>query len=292
MSIQDIPQFTSLSDEAKKIVLSKYEALSPQAKVIVDKKINSSIQGPAGQPRQGYIPSQDPTEQQGLISEIPGLSPALTHGTTPLAEAIGETTQIPQSIRGPLSGTVGIAPELLMATQAPKLASMTAEAVSPALKSIGRGIGRAGEVAFAPLKSTSNAAINAAEQGAGVVLRSPVTKQMAQELGLKKGAQSFSEVSNSIKSTLDSGGRIPLQVAKDFLNKADTVFKTAMGKAEKAALSQSVAAVRAYLNKEIPGRAIPAAKLANSYLRSNIVKGATGGALIEGIRRLYNWGKR
>jgi len=262
MSIQDIPQFTSLSDEAKKIVLSKYEALSPQAKVIVDKKINSSIQGPAGQPIQGEVMRNVP-EASGMVEEVPGpITNALMMGVGGLSAPIK-----------------GVAPQI-------------AETVVPAVKSIGQGISRVGEVAFAPLKSTSEAALNAAEQGAGVVLRSPVTKQMAQELGLKKGAQSFSDVSNAIKSTLDSGGRIPLQTAKDFLNKADTVFKTAMGKAEKAALSQSVAAVRAYLNKEIPGRAIPAAKLANSYLRSNIVKGATGGALIEGIRRLYNWGKR
>jgi molybdopterin-binding protein len=172
------------------------------------------------------------------------------------------------------------------------VAPIVSKALPTAKEAIGKGLARAGEVAFAPFKSTSEAAINAAEQGAGVVLRSPVTKQMAQELGLQKGAQSFAEVSNSIKSTLDSGGRIPLQVAKDFLNKADTVFKTAMGKAEKAALSQSVAAVRNFLNKEIPARSMPAAKLANAYLRSNIAKGATGGALIEGIRRLYKWGKR
>lgn len=168
----------------------------------------------------------------------------------------------------------------------------TTESIPAVAQTIGKSLGRVGEVAFAPLKSTSEAAINAAEQAAGVTLKSPVTKQIAKEVGLPKGSQTFADVTNVVKTKLQGGEKLPLQTAKDFLNKAETVFKQPLGKAEKANLSQTVKLVREYLNKEIKGRAKPATDLANAYLRSNIVKGATGaGALIEGLRRLSRWGR-
>lgn len=53
--------------------------------------------------------------EPGLISEIPVVSPFLSHGTTPLGEAIAETTEIPEKIRGPLAGIAATFPELLAA---------------------------------------------------------------------------------------------------------------------------------------------------------------------------------
>jgi hypothetical protein len=156
MAIQDLPQFASLSEEAKKIVLSKYGSLSPEAKTIVDSKINSSIQGPAGQPIQGEV-MRDVPAASGMVEEVPG----------PITNALM------MGVGGGASPLEGVA-------------TIVSKALPTAKEAIGKGLARAGEVAFAPFKSTSEAAINAAEQGAGVVLRSPVTKQMAQELGLQK----------------------------------------------------------------------------------------------------------
>lgn len=77
--------------------------------------------------------------EQGLIEEVPGVSAALSEGTTPLAEAIGETTQIPEAIRSPLSGAIGIAPEIAAAMSAPGMAKMLAPGVTAGTKMVGKG---------------------------------------------------------------------------------------------------------------------------------------------------------
>lgn len=148
------------------------------------------------------------------------------------------------------------------------------EAAGKGVENVAKPFVKAGKVITAPMKSTSEAAINAAEGAAGVELKAPITKQIAEGLGLPKNAQSFNDIVNVLNKTKPS--EINPQVAKDFLGKAETVFKKPIGRTEKAALSKAVAKAREALNTQIPARAKPAAELRNAYIRSNIIKGVSG----------------
>lgn len=180
--------------------------------------------------------------------------------------------------------------EAIGSTGHPILGGLVAGAVRTMPDMLKAGVALAGAPTIAnELKTLANPSklMNAAEKKAGVVLRSPVTKQMARDLGLPKGQQSFGEVTNAVKASLDEGKKIPLQTAKDFLLKGDTVLKSPMGGGEKAALSQTMAKVRDYLNSEIPGRSAPANAFRTvSNLKNAGAKlakyGAVGSALVGG----------
>jgi len=118
---------------------------------------------------------EDVRNAPGLISEIPGLSPALVHGTRPLAEAVGETTQIPEQIRSPLSGLIGIAPEIAAGVAAPKAAKTIAGVGGDIASGVGSKLSAARKVLTARAPEKIGAQIEAIEKASG-----------ARALGLKE----------------------------------------------------------------------------------------------------------
>jgi hypothetical protein len=207
MAIQDVPQFKSLSPEAQKIVMDKYNGLSPEARTLVDQKMGGGISKISGQP---IIPlPEDVQNEKGLISEIPGLSPALVHGTTPLAEAVGETTQIPEAIRNPLSGTIGILPEIAGALSAPSFAKAVAPGVKAGVEAAGSvlgklpGIKQAGEF----LRTPSVAQATEAGQAARQPIIEALTRTEKAAAGLEP---KYAQQSEELRSTLQEAGQ-PVQ---------------------------------------------------------------------------------
>lgn len=236
------------------------------------------------------IPS-DVVNEQGV--QPASILSDIQRGSAQGLGALGALTAKPNN--SGLQEAAGIAQGEDPTSTAGKIGNFVGQSVSPAALAAGAGVGKVAEaaapaltkaakVAFAPLKSTSAEAMNAAEKGAGVVLRSPITKQIARDLGLPKGSQTFGEVTNAMVQKLDQGAEVPLQTVKDFLLKGDTVLKNPIGSGEKAALSQAMSKARQFLNTNIPSRGPAAADFGNAATRSNLLKmaGMGGGAVGTG----------
>ncbi len=195
--------------------------------------------------------------------------------------------QSPETTSGKVGNVIGkmVSPANIALTGA------TGAALQPIAEAAGPMLSKAKDVAFAPFKSTAAAGMNEAEQGAGVVLRAPITKQIAADLGLPKGSQTFAHVTNELTDKLTAGEQVNPQTLKDFLLKGDTVLKNPQGSGERAAVSKAMALARSSLNSQIPERAAPAADFGNAAMRSKLLKmggaiGAGTSATVYALKRL------
>lgn len=165
---------------------------------------------------------------------------------------------------------------------------------------IGKGISKAKDIALAPLKSTSEAAIKAAEEGAGIVNKAIDTKLMGTEIGLTKSGSTIANVLNTMDTKLAEGAKLAPQTLKNYINYIGNLMKEnklAKGSNNFAIASKTIAKARQLLSEAVPDRAKPATDLANAYKRSKLLKGAAkatgaaavlggGGALISALRKL------
>ena len=246
--------------------------------------------------------TRSPSEAVSRASEAvqPGFEPK--GFTESVVSGISEAAPIlPLAAGGGLPAAAGFAGQSAVTQKAD-----TGE-ISPLQTAIAGGLGAFGGPVTKAAASTAKAAgkaiipgstkrigekIAEAEAKEGIRQVIPTVKSFAEDLGLPKGARSFSDIVNTVKAKLDAGIALKPQQLADFDELVNVMFtlRKISGKTKTGAVTaQTAREARKQLNKIIPGREAltkefgKIKKIQKLIKRTSGVGAALGGA--EAIRR-------